>query len=267
MNLATLLLGLVIKPAVMISAIVVLFQLRKRVGMPGHRALVWGTLAFLLGETACGVNVYGTKAAVLAFEGTHEVMMALAAIGWVRGLHQALSSRFGCPYLGCDRRGDCARDPLGCDRAPALDLLTLGLLLGGIGLALLPTLTPLTVHDQIFEAGVGDRVMGSYAHHRGHAEYLLQQLVLPGVAGAALVLATAWALVQRRLDRVAWWLLHVGAGVGGFAWMRVVLATAFFPHAQRAAVIEEVLELAGVLLMVLWLRSLRLGGRSEGRGS
>jgi hypothetical protein len=257
MNLATLLLGLLIKPAVLIMAIVVLFQLRSLPSLSGRRALVWGTLAFFVGEMACGVNVYGTKTAVLAFEGTHELMMAVSMVGWIRGLHLAALQGLGCLHSGCEARDGCQRLALGCERGPGIDLLSVALLLAGVGMVLVPTLTPMTITDQIFEAGFGAEVMSTYSHHRGEHEYLLQQLILPWVAGAALLLATGWSVVKGRLDRVSWWLLHIGAGVGGFAWLRLVLSTAFYPQAQKAAVVEEVFELVMVVLLAIWLRSMR----------
>jgi hypothetical protein len=253
MNELNLVLVLLLKPAVIIVGAIVLLPLWKMRQKPGLLTLFWSTVIFMIGELICGVDVYGCNRMTLFNEGAHDTAMMLAFAGYIYGIFTAFYHKRGCLKLGCDKYRECALEAKDCELSHKPGAVTLVLLFTGIVLSMLPMLSTPVIHQTLIEAGLGDKIFGSYLYDRTSELYLLQQIAFPGVSIAAFLATMAIVVVRKRITPTARKTVSLGLGALSFVYFRVVLVNLFHPQVIFTTLGEEIIELLFMLLLACWI--------------
>lgn len=248
--------GLIIKPAYMLislALIVLLFTRRA----PDLRALAWGQVAFLTGETFCAINFYIYRHESALSEYLHSYGMVLAFAFTMYALLDGLDARLlrltesrgACAALPLC--GSCSRNlPSGCKaRSLALWLLPL--------LAVLPFL-PLSAPLQPDAYAVS--VFGfPYSYIRLDFYEAYERRILP--VFALLCLVAAWIPLLRKgeppIPPFTKILFSAGLGALGFSFFRMTLSGIFAGNLIWFEFWEEVTELMFVVMLGLLLWQFR----------
>ncbi len=245
--------GLLIKPTYMLLSLLIIVALFGQA--PGDlRALQWGQIAFLVGETFCAVNFYIYNHQSLLSEYLHSFGMVIAFGLTIYAVAEALdvrllkltSSRGACAAIGlCGR---CTRhDAVGC-RARQLGLLMLPVLavVGAI-----PLLAPLV--PQAYSV----TVLGfPYSYARLEPYEFIERRLLPILA--ITLLFAAWLPLLRKgeppVPGITKGLASAGLGALGFCLLRVFLSSLFVRDLVWFEFWEEATELifVGCVALALW---------------
>lgn len=225
--------GLYIKPAYMLIAILLIMILGGQTVRP-MRALFWGLIAFLAGETFCAINFIAYRHESILSEYLHSYGMALAFGFLVYSLIEVFDLRFRWEnHSAASRRA-------GMFAALMISILAL--------LPLTVPLSPTTYQTELFGF--------DYAYARFDFYQWYEARTLPLLAFACLIAAWLVMLTAKNtsIPQAAKMLFSAGAGALGFSIFRVVLGALYANQLVWFEFWEETTELMMVVTVgfVLW---------------
>ncbi len=252
-----LLTAFILKPAVMVLAVLVVAHLRRR-RKEWSRIFLVAMAVFLAGELLCGVDVYIGKGMTLLFEGAHDVLMAFSYGVFLAGGVRYLNRGDWCWNYACPGRSECSLSPVHCAESGRVSSLWgWTLLAGALVASLLPAADP-GIWGESLPAGWGGMIVGAYRFERTAALANLQQVWLPGVGASLLAIAGVYVLFRRRMNRVVLWVTSMGVGLVLFGFVRAFLVHVSLTRPVVGLFWEELTEALFLALFFLWLREKRV---------
>lgn len=258
--------GFVIKPGYMLLSLVLIVLLWK------HRsrelALIrWGVVAFLAGEIACYVNVFGYDGRSDGWELLHGFGMLVLNVLVPWGLWTFVDEhflRFSNPQATCTAQRLCGKcwkhEPVSC----VIQRMFLFLIPALGSLAVLPLTAPLRpLHVRMDLYGT------DWLHQVSLLELFVELRLYTGLALGFLVVALVFTALGRRWVHRATLPFFAGFGLLTFPFLRFVLLEAYRDLPVWADFWEEATEfiaLAG-LAVFLWVFRRQLGLSRSGDGS
>jgi len=227
--------GLVVKPVYMMLSLSLILLLigQSRISI---RALQWGQIAFLIGETFCAINFYIYKHESILSEYLHSYGMVLAFGFTSFALLEGWENLFGGRIRS---RVDAEMQVWMRIILPLLAILSLT-----------PVLT--TIHPESYAVTI---FKFPYSYTRLDVYQLYERRILPLTAVFAFIVACL-PLLKKSLPLTFTTKLFACAGIGalGFSLFRVVLNTMFVDNLIWFEFWEEITELmfVGIIAFTLW---------------
>lgn len=248
-----LILAILLKPLVIIFGLLLLKPFWRMKQTSGMITMFWSTVFFLIGELACGIDIYLMQRMTLVNEGIHDIFMLISFAGYSYGFYIILLNRFGCFKTECKVYDNCELNPDVCEKYQQFGLYPIWLFISGIILSIIPLFATQVLHQASLNAGFGETVIGSYLYNRTFNLYVLQQIIFPVSAILAFSINIVLYNIDRKMKPLLWKISCYGIGALGFVYFRLILINIFHPNVVYTAIGEEILELMFILLLILWI--------------
>lgn len=248
-----LILAFILKPLVIVFDDLLLIPFWKLRDKPGMKIMFWSTIIFLIGELACGIDIYIMHKMTFLNEGIHDISMLIAFAGYFFGFYEILLNKIGCFKPECDAFKNCKLDSKLCVKNQQFGIYPVWLFIAGIILGLFPLVATPVIYQTVLSAGYGQTVIGSYLYDRTYNLYILQQIIFPISAIIAFIINIILIIYYKKVLPLIWKISCFGLGALGFVYFRIILINIYHPNVIYTVLGEEILELVFMLLLALWV--------------
>ncbi len=258
-----LLVGFIVKPAVIVLTLMVLATLRKSMPEPGNNFFVLSMSCFLIGELFCALDVYYFHFMTLWDETLHDLGMVAAFSLFALGAYHFARNYFHCWNISCPTYRTCRIVPGKCPSSANMGPFFAWILIITAMAGLLPLFVPASLINQRMPAGFGGHIIGTYTYDRTIFLSMLQQKIFPGIGTAAIILAAVMYSRGSKLSIAVQLPLFFGFGFLSFSYIRIVLVHLFQNNVSMSNLAEELSEAQFLILFMIWFKSVRRHALSD----